>query len=434
MMKKIFIFISIVLLFKIDSIYAQTLEYDIPIDNPLFNLINTEKRYAWYKEELVSIGYSNDEDIDLKNTYIDKDDMIFEYSDWMEYRGISKDNLEYRTLYNYKTILPLKVIEISANKITEISEIELYVDSQKINYDIACTNCAYEEIEYLKDENINNNDIYNLNTRGKILLVLDKEYPLNKLEIKIYKTNKNDDSNINIKFTKDQYNYDNTIISNPLFIDKIYNEDIKYNTFKIDDTWIFNVEYGENNISEEYIEDSWYTKTYEYIEYREVTKKYHYYNIKKEYVEGYYKDNPNIEMNLKKDENNYKIFYQYEYLNNNLNIDENINSDFNSLLSNLNYSNLDFQIPSFSIDDLIQKQNNIDLNSLYNLNNYNEINNLNKKIEDLPKVDTSNYKTNKVKENNISKYFNMKNLKIVGSIIISIILIILLINSRYRKS
>lgn len=444
MMKKIFIIFSILYILNFNIVYADTIESDALIDNPYVQLVKSEKRYMWYKENLEDIGYSDDTNIDLNSTYIDIEDYILEYSDWREYNDEERNNLEFRKIYNYQTITPFKYIEINSNISSHnISEIEIFVEGEKINYSAWCSNCSASPLSYLNDGIIDDDNIYVLSSLGKILLVLDKNYPVDKIEVKFYIKNSNDNT-FNIYFTSGQYKYDHTIIKKNIVLENDYTNNIKWGTFRVDDTWEFNVEYSDIIKSEEYIEDNWYTKVNVNIECRDVIKKYHYYNIKREYIDGYYKDPPDTSDNyiLKKDEDKYKIFYIYETIENNLDFSDTWNNDFklddlfNNYVPNQNidYSSLNFELPQFDIDKFLGSQNNnINIEDFYNNQKFNNFDTLedNQKIE---KIDVSKYKTRKIEDNNISKYFNFKNLKRLGLSILFVILLILFINSRYRKS
>ncbi len=414
---------------KINTVYASTIEVSTSLDNPLMQLIEVEKRYMWYKEILEDLGYHNNTSFSLENLYIDKDDYVLEYSDWKKYTNEDTTNLEIRKWYNYQTILPLKNIEITSDKNTEISEIEILVNNENVNYNVACTECSVYERTYLNDKKIDEGDTYKLNRRGKILLVLDEEYPINQIEIKIYKKSLNNEK-FKLCFTKEQYKYDSTILKDNLLIDKSYNSEIKMESFKVDATWSFNAEYSEINKTLDYIENSWHTKVSTYEEYRNIIKKYHCYNIKKEYLDGYYKDNPLNDSTLKKDEMKFMNFYKYEFLNQNLDEDNLLNDYYTN--QGINIPNLNLNSTDFTIDDFENLNNNkLDTNGF---EIYNNLNLSNESKEEIPKIDVSNFKTKKVENNNISEYFNSKNLKIAGFSLAIILLIILFINSRYRKS
>lgn len=421
MKKKIlFIFCSF-FIFNVNKVNASTIEVETPIENPLMKFIETEKRYMWYKEVIEDLGYNN-EILNLENLYIDEKDYTIEYSEWKEYNGEDLKDIEVRKWYNYQTILPLKNIEISSDKTTEIAEIEVLVNNENIDYNIACTECSVYERDYLNDKKIDKDNTYNLNRRGKILLVLDKEYPLNEIEIKIYKKSLNDEK-FKICFTKEQYKYDNTILKDNLSVNNKYNSEIKVESFKIDDTWTIDTQYSDINKTLNYIENNWYTKVDVYEEYRKVIKKYHYYNVNREYIDGYYKINPTGDLTLKKDNEKFKLFYIYEFLESSNETDTMYNY----------YPQQKFTLPSFEYPTEYKNLNEEEINTS-NLKNYNNIKLSDTDKEKIPKIDVSKFKTKKVKDNNISEYFNSKNLKIAGISLSVILLIILFINSRYRKS
>ena len=123
-------------------------------------------------------------------------------------------------------------------------------------------------------------------------------------------------------------------------------------------------------------------------------------------------------------------FYKYEVLNQNLDEDNLLNDYYTN--QGINIPNLNLNSTDFTIDDFENLNNNkLDTNGF---EIYNNLNLSNESKEEIPKIDVSNFKTKKVENNNISEYFNSKNLKIAGFSLAIILLIILFINSRYRKS
>lgn len=448
--KIIIIFTLIITLFSFKNVYAlESWTDDGNIIN-YFNIISTEKRYRWYQEKLIDQGYNNNTDIDLNETYIDEEDFITEYTNWDIFDGNIKDNLEFRKLYTYQTINSLRWIEISSLKMfARISEIEIFVDNKKVDYNIGCSTCDVrnQDLSILHDGIISSSNTFYLNTRTKISLLLNEEYPMDKIKIIIHFLNTNDNNYFNLYFTNEQYNYDNIIakenIDMPLSIDN----NIESVSLNIDENWSFNTKYINPIKTLEEIKPSWYTKVEEEIESREIIKKYRYYNIEREYLDGYYKESPYPNLNLKQDKDDYKIFYKYEvpefsdefeYFmpdieNSYSNIYPSNNIDLSSLL------NQKFENPGIDIEELLKEQtNSFNIEDFYkvpdlsNLNYYSN-NNLNDE-EKIVKTDKSKFKNSKVDNNNVSKYINFKLLLKISIALSILILFFLLINKRYRKS
>ena len=442
MKKKIFILLSVLYLFNVNYSYALELEYtDVPNNDSNYELINTEKRYMWYSENLVSKGYSDNLNIDLENTYIDENDYQLEYSEWREYNNETNLNLEFRKRYDYQKIMPLRYIQISSKDTVNISELEIYVNNEIVEYNVGCMQCDIKERYNLYDQIIDKDNYYELSYRGVMLVELKQYYPLEQIQLKIYSINNSKNNDYKIYFTENPYQYDVGIYKDNLKIENQYSEDISYNTFNIDDSWLFNTKYEEVKTTYEYVKDSWHTKVNIVDECRDVYKKYHYYEIEKNYIDGYYKENPMPSLNLIKDENSYKLFYKYRLIandyetNNSYNNNYNLNDIFKNYYSNAEES---IEIPntSFDVDELIKlQQSNMPLNAdVYEIEDYNTLLSKTNEEEIIEKTDTSNFETKKIKDNNISKLFNFKNLKIAGLTLTGIILIIIYINSRYRKS
>ena len=104
-MKKILLGITLFLtLFSFIDVNAMegfwTDNYDLAKN---FNIIKEEKRYRWYSEKLIDLGYSENLDVN-DEIYVDLDDYETTYGEWNTYDGNLKDNLEFRKWYIYQNI------------------------------------------------------------------------------------------------------------------------------------------------------------------------------------------------------------------------------------------------------------------------------------------------------------------------------------------
>lgn len=331
---------------------------------------------------LIDLGY-----IERNNNYIiDENDFKFIYGEWMPYNEKDIENIEIRREYIYSTINPLRCIEIS-NTDLKIREIEIYHNDEKLKYSISCTQCGGQNTNYLNDGIINDTKTYTNEKRGKLVLRLKKEYPLNELKIKINVTNIN--NSFDLIFSNDYYKYDNTITKNI----KLNNNE---ETIEIDDSWEFNVEYSNPITTNEYIENTWYRKVENKSEYRTVTKLFRH--------------------------------YEKELINNNV-IQESIPIP---TISKTSYQLLENTVTSkikFNNSKVVSKKNNNENKSNEIINQLNNIDNeMDHKdiIKSIPKIKDIN-------EQNIMENISTNKL-ILFLIILSIISILLIyINKNYRK-
>ncbi|MBQ7140251.1 MAG: hypothetical protein IJO32_01955 [Bacilli bacterium] len=332
---------------------------------------------------LTDLGY-----MELNENYIiDRNDFKFIYGNWMPYNEEDIENIEIKREYSYEIIKPLRYIEFSNTNLIDIKEIEIHHNNKKLSYSISCTNCDSFELEYLYDGIVNDDTkVYNLERRGKLVLRLDKYYSLNELSIRLNVVNIN--NTFDIIFSNDYYKYDNTIKKNIKLNDS---ESI----IKIDDSWIFNVEYSEPIKTNNYIEETWYRKVENKSEYRTITKLFRHY-----------KDDAKINQPIDVQEiiplptitnTSYKILENMEI--------PKINSNNNqvSILSNVK-KNISEYIPNKIVDN-------------------------NKKVE--VKQTSNDYED--IEENNIVKNISINKLILLISILSMISILLIYINRNYRK-
>ena len=429
-MKKILLGITLFLtLFSFIDVNAMegfwTDNYDLAKN---FNIIKEEKRYRWYSEKLIDLGYSENLDVN-DEIYVDLDDYETTYGEWNTYDGNLKDNLEFRKWYIYQNIEPLKFIELAEfDNAVNISEIEVYVDDEKIDYKLGCGTCSVDNqsLSSLKDGIISSDNYFQLYDRSQLAIILKDSYPLDKIKVIIHFANTYNTTKFNAYFTKEQYKHDHMISKEDIEIPEDKNIELK-----IDETWDFNIEYGDINRTLDEVKPSWYTKVSEKIESREVIKKYHQYKIEKNYVDGYYKESPSD--NMKKDEKNYKTYYMYEIPEMNYEDLTLPNIQIPNSYPNISSNNFDlsslmaqnYQMPNVDMQSLLKSNNNINLEDYYNVNN---------QEEEVIKTDKSKFKNNKVKTKDVSKNINFNGIKKFSIALLILIIILLLINRRFRKS
>lgn len=282
-MKKIFfcvvMFLLVLNVHAVKDEYSEwSLEYPSGIPK---NVIESEDRYKWYKEEILDIEYLKKEDI--YNKQVDYDDyktyeseelliepiklndrtIIKEYKDYK----FESDNINYVVLTNN-----------NSNSIIGITEVIIYDNKggTKIDYSVL------SEYSYLYDNDKNKH--YPLQEGKSIYINLNKEYNADDVRIFLYYYSSSSNNKLSISY--------NTFKDYPL-----YTRDASL--FKCDP-------YCElTNIGiKDMIETS---RTYKLNVYKYIDKLYKTYSIKKIYADDYYS---NLEGYIK-DESTKKIFYRY---------------------------------------------------------------------------------------------------------------------------
>jgi len=310
-MKKFLIYIIVLLLINIPKVNAEIEWTDIPQDGNA----KTEVRYMWYEEELIDNGYINL--VNNKNITFDKSDYIFEYGNWKDYNGENIQNIETRTIYQYKQLYKTRYIQIYDAKNNPddldfyIDEIKVYLNNQEISYDKKCSMCYQVTLDNINDGTTENKfKMYTYN--GYLMIDLVKYYDIKDLKIEIVLSQ---NGKFKIGFSK--YNVHRTSLTayKEFEINAVNPETFAYN---VDKDWEINFNYSETKKSEEKIEENFDIQITPIEQYRTVNTLYHSYFINKKYYDdNYYANSPDLNINLMKDENKYKVFYQYNTNNDN---------------------------------------------------------------------------------------------------------------------
>lgn len=291
MVKKI-IALILTLIVLIPKVHA--LDYfwsDKELDN--YELIETEKRFKFYKEEREGKYIKKGEE-NLTYRYEDENDIKYEkIGDYQDSCTESNNTyIEYKTVYPYKLIPKGKYFLLSnIARDLEIKNIEIYYLDEKLSYDIIkCTSCNDEVIK----------------AGGSMLLSLDDEIIVGNIKLKIESS-----SEVNTSY----YGY---------FYDNDMNLIKKIHLFTNQNTYLTNdYDYVHDNFKEIYYQNEEVLK--DHTKYPLEEKKMcqinsiltFRYNIVKKYYDDNYYSNLEDELYIK-DSDNYKVFYKYLAKENNI--------------------------------------------------------------------------------------------------------------------
>ena len=287
-MKKYLIFtITLFLFIRVQAVTEKYSEWSSEYPTEISKLlIRKEDRYLWYKDVITDEEYIMKELV--KDKIIDYNDIVQKKSDGESI--IKPDSYISRTIHRRNKMYTFKSNDIdSINFIfnnSDISEIEIFILNEKINYEIN------DEYSFLYDKDYNNYNMINTNINIK----LDNKYDFNDIVIKIYYDN---NSSIYVSY-------------------KCYIYDIYYNDFNLDkDILIINNLNMKPKLSQ-------MIPMYSYTD-----RLYRTYKLVREYTKEYYSE---LEGYIK-DENTKKEFYSY-LLNDYVILD-----DHGNIVKNENYCN-----------------------------------------------------------------------------------------------
>lgn len=300
-MKKYLIFtITLFLFIRVQAVTEKYSEWSSEYPTEISKLlIRKEDRYLWYKDVITDEEYIMKELV--KDKIIDYNDIVQKKSDGESI--IKPDSYISRTIHRRNKMYTFKSNDIdSINFIfnnSDISEIEIFILNEKINYEIN------DEYSFLYDKDYNNYNMINTNINIK----LDNKYDFNDIVIKIYYDN---NSSIYVSY-------------------KCYIYDIYYNDFNLDkDILIINNLNMKPKLSQ-------MIPMYSYTD-----RLYRTYKLVREYTKEYYSE---LEVYIK-DENTKKEFYSY-LLNDYVILD-----DHGNIVKNENYC-----IKNFCSIKIIEEEN-----------------------------------------------------------------------------
>lgn len=290
--------------------------------------VETETRYKWYKTTKEGdyvrsdVGKDNYQYVDYNKYY------YTDYSDWTkDIIDFSDDKLvETREVYNCKKIKPINRLLIqefdTKGGSAKIDNIKIYYKGHEIEYDLM----------YL-DRKIN------IDVSESIFLYIDlgNNYYLSDLSFEIVST---DFKNINSFSIYALHTTEVDYISDIYYAYKFSGSNdsvlrISYNDFA-----------SRNPSYEE--EETFYNlddiKDYDVVEilteYRYKDKLYYFYNIRRDYIDGYYKD---LDGYLR-DDSDYKLYYRYRNRNKLEVANEIIIDNYSKKLDDFVFANVDYEI------------------------------------------------------------------------------------------
>ncbi|MDD3048657.1 MAG: hypothetical protein PHQ89_01525 [Bacilli bacterium] len=324
-MKKL-IFLFLVFILNINSIKALDNNFwseELILDNSKIELINTERRYAWYKEETVySDKYFIEGYTEAPFTDIIRDDYIVtDFTSWTE--GNLPDRLpnrviESKPLHKYRELKPARYIfftdMIGGYNSFKISEINIMINNVSVDYDIECTNCSNDFSIYVKNDIENENNSY-VGNGGSFRIDLKDSYSIGLIKIEMYmKDTTPSTKKCNIAF-KEGSNITDPSIASSVFKSYIVSftadNPFKYVIYP-DSTWDINPIYQDWVYIDGILNATYYRQMLIVSEHRYQDTLYKYSGIAKNYMEGFHifvEDN-----NYIKDEDIYKDYYKYRYI------------------------------------------------------------------------------------------------------------------------
>ncbi len=337
-------------------------------------LVSTERRYKWYKERKV---YGNDyyTELDDLSLYSFKDETDYiktEFSNWdHEYipKYVEGRTIEERQIRKYHELRPIRYIffeDIIGGFTTfNISELNILINQKEIEYDIECEKCS-PNFAYFINNGINNENNVYIENGGNFKIDLRNYYGIGDIRIELYMY----DSVPNTKKCKIYMNEGSTLDDR----NYVYKEFVTYvvsdnylmperHLIILDGTWIVNRVYMDwiyldNDMA---LNTTFYREMVVGVERRYKDIKYRYYNIEKDYLDGYY---VSVEDNeYKKDETQYLDFYKYKIVNNQkkeFKLVNNITKEVNETVENNDLINENINFNNKLLNDLSNKIMNLE--------------------------------------------------------------------------
>lgn len=316
-MKKVFKIIMILNFLLPNGVYAATYygneKINYQTEKPMNTNYEEEYRYKFYKEQKIYSDIYYVEDLnDPSYPYKSNEFIQTDYTEWSKEKPKEEKGriIKTKEMYEYAKPLPIRYLyfyDINGSKdVLRFLEIKVYFKDKEIDYHLECTNCKNKEKINDQQYNQGYTSVLNQNT---FILDLKESYSLEDLKLEVYLTDNygTDQSTFKISALDDQ----KQVLNN--YID-VYLESSIYNTqdsgyrFNIDlKEYLKDLYYEENKITqEEKIEEEEYKLIDQYTLYAYKDLKYKYYKIGRNYLDGYYIDQPGYI----KDQEQYKIYYK----------------------------------------------------------------------------------------------------------------------------
>lgn len=321
-MKKIIL--TLVFLMCTVTVYAsnsnETFWSEQELEEGDYELLTTVRKYQWYQEE-----YQESLEYYLRGTnpdcypYLKTDDyQETEWSNWdhNNYPVAHSDRIiEKRTVNKYRELKPIRYIIINNVKggylYFYIAELKILINNQEHLYTIECTSCSDNFYNNITNGIVNENKAY-LYNGGQLIIDLGAFYGVNEVKIELYMA----DQTVSPKRCDIHFSELPTITNN------IYHHFITYVVspstimaerylISADQNWIINPIYKDWVYIDHMVNATYYRQMVVATEMRYRDLKYRYYNIERNYLEGYYDE---LVGGYIKDETLYQDYYLYQPL------------------------------------------------------------------------------------------------------------------------
>ena len=281
--------------------------------------VDVERRYLFYKNVINNGGYYPVGEHLIDYPFMDEND--FKYSDFtiwgnQEPFDIENREVEKKTIYNYREMKEIRYIFINyANGIGNqiiFSEIEVYVNGNKMNYEAFCTICS-TGLTLKINNGVTSGEIYeSIHQNGILKIDLKNYYPSSIVKIRAiiydpsYAT-----KTYRVTFTREDDIKDSYFVKNVSNTYRSSNPNDKYvDEISYDNMILINPQYYETIYSEEYIESTIDREVTPVDLYRYKDKLFNYYGYTPVYSNEYM-TSPTEEYPLI-DLNQYKDYYRYK--------------------------------------------------------------------------------------------------------------------------
>lgn len=257
--------------------------------------VEIERRYRWYKETMKNGDHYIEEENDPEYSLINrKDTKKTDWSDWQTTPPEEKKNREIKSkeFYEYQDMKKIRYIHLEQfhgeNNKLNITEIEVKINGNVIDYEVECENCAEEFSKNIKNQNLLDENNY-IEDSGYLRIDLKEEYNLNEFTFIIHmKDTSTERKMYNLYITRD-----------PERNSRIYGEAMHFHWFQTEETETYpkehsmnsvnitNPEWEEKVLSETKIESSKTRKVTKRTYYQYQDTLYRYYKVEKQYAKNY---------------------------------------------------------------------------------------------------------------------------------------------------
>jgi len=308
------------------SDYGEFSEYSIgKIESSELINVEVERRYKFYSEEKKG-EYRSFLDDNSSFKFVDKDKIKnSKFSSWSEEAPSEVEGriTESKTLYLVKRPKPIRNIYITNTGDTDIilGKIEIYFENEKVSYEVS--------------HNFTSGN-YTIHSGGHIKLDLKGYYDLQNITIKISEAIFDETNELHLSATVPSEDNSYQISYFRVNLDNSYNRNIVIEA----SDWIrTNTKYEEEVILN-YRPNAPLSLINKKVYYRYLDPLFYFYNIDKEYKDGYFKECPG----LIKDESNFLDFYRFQ-TRNKFEISETIEiNGYNQDLSSFVNSTVDYSV------------------------------------------------------------------------------------------